>query len=102
MLVEKPDSVEHLILEIKDAPVGRPTEPLQSTPPLRPKSCNRNLSPQGFRDPIISSAWTPKRARMASRASLMRGMKELHVNYEKPFVEENGNFFTRYDEMIAS
>ena len=44
--------------------------PAIEPPPLGPKSCNRNPPPQGVRDPIISSAWTPRRARKGSRASL--------------------------------
>ena len=36
-----------VILMIRDAWVGRPSEPLQSTPPLGPKSCNRNPPPSG-------------------------------------------------------
>ena len=39
--------------------------------PLETKFCNRT-PPQGVRDPIISSAWTPKRARTGSYASLLR------------------------------
>ena len=46
-------------------------ETLQSKPPLGPKSCNRNPPPRGVRDPIISSAWTPRRARTGSYASLI-------------------------------
>ena len=33
--------------------------------------------PQGVRDPIISSAWTPKRARTGSRASLTSSTKNI-------------------------
>ena len=49
-------------------------ETLQSKPPLEPKSCNRT-PPRGVRDPIISSAWTPRRARTGSYASLVNTLK---------------------------
>ena len=42
---------------------------LQSNPPSG-RNPAIETPPQGVRDPIISSAWTPIRARMGSRASL--------------------------------